>query len=62
MEGGLRTVTASGCRFDLDHIAFEKRVDDIDAVQHLGEDRVLMIESRVVDQIDEELSVAGIRR
>src|SRR5262249_29196765 len=44
----------------VDHIALENPVDDVDAVEDLGEDRVLMIEARVVDQIDEDLRIARI--
>ena len=44
----------------LDDVAFENLIDDVDAVQHLGEDGVVVIEARVVDEIDEDLRVAGV--
>ena len=44
----------------LDHVAFEHLIDDLDAVEHLREDGVLVIEARVVDQVDEDLRVAGV--
>ena len=44
----------------LDDIAFENPIDDVDAVEDLGEDGVLVIEPRVVDEIDEDLRVAGV--
>ena len=44
----------------LDHVAFEHLIDDVDAVQDLGEDGVDVIETRIVDEIDEDLRVAGV--
>src|ERR1700682_5608570 len=43
-----------------DDIAFENLIDDLDAVQHLREHGVLVIEARVVYEVDEDLRVAGI--
>ena len=36
------------------------RVDDVHAVEHVREHGVLMVEARVVDEIDEDLRVAGV--
>src|SRR5438105_4482247 len=39
----------------LDHVALLDLVEEIDAVQHLPEDGVLMIEPRLIDHIEEEI-------
>jgi len=44
----------------VDDVALENLIDDVDAVQHLGKDRVVVIEARVVDEIDEDPRVAGV--
>src|SRR5438093_9847476 len=44
----------------IDHVAFENAIDDVDAVEDLGEDGVDVIEARVVDKVDENLRVAGV--
>ena len=42
-----------------DHISFEDLVDVCRLLQ-LSEDRVVEIEPRIIDEIDEELRVAGV--
>src|SRR6185295_16761186 len=44
----------------LDHVALENPIDDVDAVEDLAEDGVDVVEARVVDQVDEDLRVAGV--
>src|SRR5580765_1822161 len=44
----------------IDDVPFENPLHDIDTVQHLCEHGVLVIESGVVDEIDEDLGVAGV--
>src|SRR5207245_7719736 len=44
----------------LDDIPFENPIDHLDAVEHLRENRVLVIEARVVHEVDEDLRVAGV--
>src|SRR5438094_2121417 len=44
----------------LNHVALENPIDDLDAVEHLCEDGVLVVEPRVVDEIDEDLRVARV--
>ena len=44
----------------LNHVALENLIDDLDAVEHLCEDGVLVVEPRVVDEIDEDLRVARV--
>src|SRR2546421_7039834 len=43
-----------------DGVAFEDLVDDVEAVEDLGEHGVLVVEARVVDEIDEDLRVTGV--
>src|SRR4051794_29572940 len=53
----------SGPDHDLDlfdDVAFENLIHDLDSVQDLREDGVLVIEARVVDEVDEQLRVAGV--
>src|SRR5207244_3825486 len=44
----------------LDDVAFDDSIHDVDAVEDLRKDGVLVIEPRVVDEIDEDLRVAGV--
>src|SRR5262245_10330328 len=58
---GYRWLAVALLRHDVnpfDHITFENSIHDIDAVEHLREDGVVVIETGVVDEIDEDLRIA----
>ena len=44
----------------LDHVALDDGVHHVEAVEHVREHRVLVIEPGIIDQVDEELRVARI--